>query len=121
MLKRRSSRPVRGVRWGRVNRRAMRLAAFSFLLPVPVALATPLSSTLPTETLQAMSQVPVRGVGDTVLPRVLPLPAQGSGKKLGPAASVTRVGKIAKSAKSVQAEASAIAANGIPAAALRAY
>jgi membrane-bound lytic murein transglycosylase B len=122
MFTRRSSRPVLGVRWGRVNRRAMRLAAFSILLPVPVALAAPLSSTLPTETLEAMSQVPVRGVGDTVLPRVLPLPAKAAGgKNLEPTASVTKLEKMAKSRKRVQAEASAIAENGIPAAALRAY
>jgi membrane-bound lytic murein transglycosylase B len=121
MFKRRSSRHVPGVRWGRVNRRALRLAAFSFLLPVPVALAAPLSSTLPAETLEAMSQVPVRGVGDTVLPRVLPLPAKASGKQLDPAASVTRVEKLARSRQQVRAQASAIAANGIPAAALRAY
>jgi membrane-bound lytic murein transglycosylase B len=119
MRKRRSSRHVSGVQWRRVNRRALRLAAFSVLLPVPVALAAPQTATLPTEQLVAMSQVPVRGIGDTVLPRVLPVSTKAAGQKSGPAASVTRV---ARSGEKAAADApSKVAANGIPAAALRAY
>jgi membrane-bound lytic murein transglycosylase B len=116
MGKRQSSAFGSGRQWRRVNRRALRLAVFVVLLPVPAALAAPQAATLPTEQLVAMSQVPVHGVGDTVLPRVLPLDANGS-KPVGPAASLTQLQK----AQRAKAAASEIAANGIPAAALRAY
>jgi membrane-bound lytic murein transglycosylase B len=119
MGKRRSAhRHVSTVSWRRVNGRALRLAAFSFLLPVPVALAAPQSATLPDEQLVAMSQVPVNGVGDTVLPRVLPVEALEAASPEGdPAASLTHVRR--KETKKVSP--SAIADNGIPSAALRAY
>ena len=106
-----------GSGWMRVNRRAVRLAAFSLLLPVPVAMAVPQSATVPNERLVAMSSVPVRGVGDTVLPRVMPVKASKA-EKDGPSASMTRV---RRREQAQVFRASDVAANGVPQAALRAY
>jgi len=106
-----------GSGWMRVNRRAVRLAAFSLLLPVPVAMAVPQSATVPTERLVAMSSVPLSGVGDTVLPRVMPVKATKA-EKDGPSASLT---KVSRREQAEAFRASEVAANGVPQAALRAY
>ena len=99
-----------------MNRTALRLAALSFLLPVPVAFAAP--QTLAPQQLGSTS-LPVTGVGDAVLPQVLPAaqvrrdrgPAED-----GPVASMTRLER-----RQAEERASAVAANGIPKAAFRAY
>jgi membrane-bound lytic murein transglycosylase B len=111
---------VRAVQWRRVNGRALRVAALAVLLPVPVALAAPASTKLPQEQLVAMSQVPVDGAVEAILPQVLPLETT-TGEALSrgsePTASVTRLAR----GKKAKAKVSAIASNGVPQAALRAY
>src|SRR5262245_22906778 len=99
------TRPGRsGRRVRRLSRRATRMTvASSLLLPMPVAVAVPQAVTL-TEDVLGVTRPSVTGVGDPATSHLTQKAGQGSGKKLGPAASVTRVGKIAKSAKSVQAE-----------------
>jgi membrane-bound lytic murein transglycosylase B len=93
----------------------------SLLLPMPVAFAGPNALTLSEEVL-GVSDVPVSGVGDPAHTHADALAAEkarGAGILAGPAVSVTRV---ARSGEKAAADApSKVAANGIPAAALRAY
>jgi membrane-bound lytic murein transglycosylase B len=112
----------------RMSRRGGRMAAFSALLPVPAVLAAQQPAAPPSEDLVAMSAVAVDGVGDTVLPRALPLDSTDAfglqnhsldgAEPSGPTASVTRVS--GGSAPTAPKE-SSVTAQGIPEAALQAY
>jgi membrane-bound lytic murein transglycosylase B len=107
----RSSRRLH--RLGRTATRATVVS--SLLLPMPVAAAGPLTWSLADE-VAGVSRVPVTGLGDPANAHAL----DPGSKKLGPvepAASLTQLQK----AQRAKAAASEIAANGIPAAALRAY
>jgi membrane-bound lytic murein transglycosylase B len=114
----RSKRRVR-----QLTRRASRMTVLSsLLLPMPVAMAVPQAVTLSEEVL-GVTRLPATGVGDPARSHLAAAAAarrHGFGAA-GPSVSVTRVEKLARSRQQVRAQASAIAANGIPAAALRAY
>ncbi|MDQ4084537.1 MAG: hypothetical protein M3165_01850, partial [Actinomycetota bacterium] len=86
----------------------------SLLLPMPVAVAAgPLAPSL-SEDVLGVSRVPVTGVGD---PAQTHQGSTASERRAEPAASLTRLQK----ARRADAAASEVAANGVPAAALRAY
>ena len=105
------------------RRASLMTVASSLLLPMPVAVAVPQAVTLSEDVLGGTT-LPVTGIGDPARSRVVPRSgdergAVRRGPGIGdPSVSVT---KVSTSGNSVRAEASAIAANGIPAAALRAY